>query len=149
MADNYLDYLADISAEKWRRPYIGAGIEEIRTALAVKNTIPNVSAVLFDRRCLQGVLDRHIEEIRAYRVAGDWLVYVLMLADGKISFSPRPLNDHRRHAQGVTISGLNESQLEEIRSMQRYVAEKFAVPAAVTALAGTYIETLKARMPTG
>lgn len=149
MADNYLDYVADISAEKWRRPYIGAGIEEIRTALAVKNTIPNVSAVLFDRRCLQGVLDRHIEEIRAYRVAGDWLVYVLMLADGKISFSPRPLNDHRRHAQGVTISGLNESQLEEIRSMQRYVAEKFAVPAAVTALAGTYIETLKARMPTG
>lgn len=149
MAGNYLDYVADISADKWRRPYVCEGIDEIRTVLAVKNTIPNVSAVLFDRRRLQGVLDRHIDEIRAYRVAGDWLVYVLMLAGGKIGFSPRPLNDHRRHAQGVTISGMNESQLEEIRSMQRYVAEKFAVPAAVTALADTYIETLKAKMPTG
>ena len=57
LADNYQYYLDDISTSKWKRSYVNDGRNEIQTALAVKNTIPNVSAVLFDRINLCRVLE--------------------------------------------------------------------------------------------
>ena len=40
LADNYQYYLDDISTSKWKRSYVNDGRNEIQTALAVKNTIP-------------------------------------------------------------------------------------------------------------
>ena len=37
------------------------GIDEISKYLSVKNTIPNVSAVLFRKDCLAEVLEQHLE----------------------------------------------------------------------------------------
>ena len=79
------------------------GSEEVEAGLAVKNTLPNVSAVLFRREALLRVMQEHIEEITQYRIAGDWLVYLLLLRDGGLSFNAESLNQHRRHGNSVTI----------------------------------------------
>jgi hypothetical protein len=52
MAGDYLEYTNDLSRDRWRSSYSAMGSEEVEAGLAVKNTLPNVSAVLFRReRC--------------------------------------------------------------------------------------------------
>ncbi|MBS0384631.1 MAG: glycosyltransferase, partial [Proteobacteria bacterium] len=43
---DYLDYVRDVSSVKWTRAFLSDGCEEVREGLSIKNTIPNVSAVL-------------------------------------------------------------------------------------------------------
>jgi hypothetical protein len=65
-----------------------------------------------------------------------------MLKHGKVAFSPRSLNLHRRHASGVTISGLDERQFEEIRRVQQRIRAEFDVPAGVITSAECYLASL-------
>ena len=104
LAEDYGDYVADLGRERWKRPYLNNGEDEICNYLAVKNTIPNVSAVLMRRDELAGVLDEHIREISSYKVTGDWKTYLYLLSKGRLAFFPQSLNLHRRHPGGVTIS---------------------------------------------
>ncbi|MGI0001364.1 MAG: glycosyltransferase, partial [Nitrososphaeraceae archaeon] len=73
LADNYLAYVADIGANRWSYSFVKNGYEEVTEALSIKNTIPNVSGVVFEKSRLKFVLDEQIDLIRTYRVAGDWL----------------------------------------------------------------------------
>src|SRR5690606_38531416 len=122
---DYLDYVADIDPAKWRSAYVADGREEIRSALSVKNTIPNVSGCLFRREALAAAMAPDIDEIARYRIAGDCATYVRVLERGKVAFSPRALNNHRRHANSVTIGSFSAGLLREILAMQRYVAERY------------------------
>ncbi|MHB8919656.1 MAG: glycosyltransferase [Halothiobacillus sp.] len=142
LAGNYLDYVADIDPRRWRTPFVVDGHEEIISSFSIKNVIPNVSAVLFEAQCLQSVLDDNILNIQAFRVAGDWLVYVLVLRHGQIAFSPEPANAHRRHGQSITLGSFNESQLKEIREMQAFVASEFEVAVEKIAAAHCYAQLL-------
>jgi glycosyltransferase involved in cell wall biosynthesis len=142
LCDDYLDYTADISSTKWREPYVEDGITEIRTALAVKNTIPNVSAVVFARDALRAGLHAVEHELAHYRVAGDWLVYLEVLQQGRIAFVPQALNSHRRHGGSVTLAGFDIEHLGEIVEVQRTVRRKFQPDDAVLAIADAYVQTL-------
>jgi SAM-dependent methyltransferase len=143
MADSYREYVADLSADRWSRPYVADGREEIRRYLAVKNTVPNVSAVVLRRERLAEVLHEHFDRIRAFKVAGDWLTYVLALAGGgRIAFNPRPDNLHRRHGKSVTISSFDERQLREIVSMQQWIEREFQPDAGVRDTARRYAQHL-------
>jgi glycosyltransferase involved in cell wall biosynthesis/LmbE family N-acetylglucosaminyl deacetylase len=122
---NYLEYVADISSTKWIHPYKIDGQEEIRSALAIKNTIPNVSAVLFEKKKLVKILKENIDTIKKYRIAGDWLTYILVLKEGDIAFTPHPLNLHRRHQKSRTLGNFNIAQLEEILSVQKIIRDSF------------------------
>ena len=93
IAPDYLQWTADVSPAKWREPYVRRGSDEIRDSLAVKNTIPNVSAVLMRKPDLSGIASRLV----TLRNAGDWLVYVHLLERGDVAFVPQALNYHRRH----------------------------------------------------
>lgn len=142
LCGDYLDYVADISRERWRQPYRCPGDEEIRQVLAVKNSIPNVSSVVFLRAALLEVLQAHIDHIRSYKVAGDWVVYVELLERGAIAFSPRALNDHRRHPSSVTLSRFNLEQLREIVGVQRWIAANHDVDDDTRAIADAYAQSL-------
>jgi hypothetical protein len=100
IAPDYLAYTADISDTKWRRAYIRPGLDEITDTLVVKNTIPNVSAVLMRRPDLSGIE----QQLLALRNTGDWLLYIHLLEQGSIAFVPEALNFHRRHS-GASRSG--------------------------------------------
>ncbi|MCI0707538.1 MAG: glycosyltransferase, partial [Ignavibacteriae bacterium] len=124
LCNDYLEYASEVSVERWRRPYVQDGSVEISEALAVKNTIPNVSAVVFRRDALLDVLRQNLEDITRFRIAGDWLAYTLLLERGKVAFSPRSLNLHRRHDTSVTLGSNRIRHLAEIIAMQKLVRQR-------------------------
>ena len=105
-SDNYLFYTNDISETKWKSDYVVDGMEEIKTALCVKNTIPNVSACVFKKFDIKP----YLKEITTYKVGGDLYLYLQLLKDGKIAFCSKSLNMHRRHSGSVTVSKENNKK---------------------------------------
>jgi glycosyltransferase involved in cell wall biosynthesis len=142
-ADHYLDYVSDVDPNKWSSSYSVSGYDEITSALYLKNTVPNVSAVLFKRDALLRALATHGEEIASFRNAGDWITYIRVLENGgRIAFCPSPLNAHRRHHASVTLSSFEISQLREIVHVQRDTIRRFALGQDAAARADAYAQTL-------
>jgi glycosyltransferase involved in cell wall biosynthesis len=138
VAPDYLAWTADIDPDRWRRPYVRRGRDEIRDTLIVKNTIPNVSAVVMRRRDLAPVAD----ELVKLRNAGDWLVYLHLLDTGDVAFVPAALNYHRRHGGSVTIGKGGLNLMREILVVQRYALERHPTTAAVEAKREACLQTI-------
>jgi glycosyltransferase involved in cell wall biosynthesis len=101
LADSYRFYTDSLSSRKWLTGYVEEGDTEIEQALAIKNTIPNASAVLFRR----AILVRHLPSIESFGYCGDWLAYLRCLQDGRIAYHPEALNSHRQSSGSVTDLG--------------------------------------------
>ena len=142
LCSNYLDYVADISPDRWKHAYRARGIDEIREALTVKNCIPNVSAVVFKRETLLDVLSTRSAQIESFRIAGDWVTYLNVLEHGCIAFVPTPLNRHRRHERSVTLEAFNVEQLKEIMTVQAMAASRVSPRSSVRRLALDYATRL-------
>jgi glycosyltransferase involved in cell wall biosynthesis len=143
---SYLDYLADVDESRWRRPFVSDGSYELEHGLSVKNTLPNVSAVVFRKDSLLNVLTTYLNEIKSYRVAGDWCAYSILALFGKFSYDPRPLNYHRRHTSSVTVSSFSRADWNEIRRMQAFVAGLIDVSEKMKSRAQRYIDELAKRL---
>ena len=139
LAPDYRGYVADIDPVRWTRDYTATGPDEVRSALAVKNTIPNASAAVFRRDALASVLQDHLEAMTDCRNAADWLCYIELLKQGgKIAFTARPLNNHRRHSGSATLSSSDRRHLKEVVAMQDRVAENVAVEPEIREIAISY-----------
>jgi GT2 family glycosyltransferase len=101
LADSYRFYTDSLSARKWLTGYVEEGDAEVDQALAIKNTIPNASAVVFRRT----VLIHHVRSIESFSYCGDWWAYLQCLQDGRIAYHPEALNWHRQSAGSVTNVG--------------------------------------------
>jgi glycosyltransferase involved in cell wall biosynthesis len=126
--DGYLDYVKDISDTKWRRDYINFGVNEVENVLCIKNTIPNVSAVIFRKDAFPNLENL----VNGYKYAGDWLVYVNMLRYGKIAFCAQILNSHRRGGTSIINKAENDltrtnAFIEEIFSVQEYIVKNYFI----------------------
>jgi hypothetical protein len=93
----------------------------------IKNTIPNVSAVLMRRMDLSDIERRLV----ALKNAGDWLLYTHLLEKGDIAFVPEALNFHRRHSSSVTIGKGGLNLMREILMVQQHILERHSVAPAV------------------
>lgn len=149
MAKDYQAYREDVCSSHWQVPYISAGHDEIINYLAIKNTIPNVSGVLFRREALANTFEHHIDSIRSLTKAGDWLTYVITLKGAKIAFDPRPLNFHRRHSGSVIGGGDAVRLLEEIVTVQQNVAAEYALSDKVIQQAAVYVDELNTQFGLG
>jgi glycosyltransferase involved in cell wall biosynthesis len=131
LSNDYLEYVSDIDQVLWRRDYNRPGLVEIEEALSIKNTIPNVSAVVFRREAIVEVLNDHLNEMVALRNASDWLCYLRMMTKGSVNFIARSLNNHRRHKRSTTLSASasDRRHLEEIIRMQELAANLATVSA--------------------
>lgn len=147
--DSYRAYVADICEHHWSADYARTGTDEITQGLSVKNSVPNVSGVVFRREDILHVLRTHMAHIKSFRVAGDWAAYVHLLTRGNIAFHAEPLNLHRRHDQSVTNAKFGAKELDEIIRMQRFVETEFDVSPEYKDKARAYIETLKAQFGLG
>jgi hypothetical protein len=143
LAPDYLDYTKDIS-DDWQKDYLHEGSYEIASAMAVKNVIPNVSAVLFRRETLERAFSALGDKIYEFRVAGDWLVYMQVLMHGKVFFRSSALNSHRRHAASVTKAGMAEKHYREVEEAQQIAAGLAAVPQATAWTAERYLAHVRA-----
>jgi glycosyltransferase involved in cell wall biosynthesis len=140
LSHDYLDYVGDVDAAKWRQDHCADGREEIRERLAIKNTIPNVSAAVFRRSVLAAALGEEWSRLAQYRLAGDWLIYLNVLRRGKVCFVARPLNNHRRHEAGITSSTDRARHVREIAQVQRLVQQEHDVSPAVAQRAAAYAQ---------
>ncbi|WP_143749602.1 glycoside hydrolase family 99-like domain-containing protein [Mesorhizobium sp. WSM3879] len=140
LSEHYLEYVSDIDRSRWTKPYVMDGRQEVTEALYLKNTIPNVSAVLFRREPLLEVLGGGLEEIASYRDAGDWVAYLRLLEKGGIAFHPQPLNSHRRHESSVTRFDVRH--LQEIAKVQIETIERFHLGEPARLAATAYVQRL-------
>ncbi len=126
---DYLSYTDDVSRTKWCSAYRRVGRDEIRDALAIKNTIPNASGVLMKKPDLSTIR----EQLLQFRNAGDWFSYVHILASGSIYFTPKVLNSHRVHPGGATRGGNAVRHMSEIIQVQEYVRAHYELTADTVA----------------
>ena len=142
LANTYLEYTNDVSRDHWLSAYRRSGIDEIRECLAIKNTIPNVSAALFRRDALVNAFHREFDTICSFRIAGDWVTYIAVLAQGDIAFVPESLNLHRRHSSSVTVGSDHRPHLLEVLRVQGLAADLYQPGVESNQMAQGYIRHL-------
>src|SRR5262249_52193672 len=96
------NYLAELGGERWQHNYVESTHREVMKALGRKNSIPNVSGVVFRRPSHCPLLKD--EEWKSLRLCGDWLLYLHLGRGGKIAFSKDTANYHRYHTHNLTTS---------------------------------------------
>lgn len=124
-------YVSDLEcAEKWKESYVETAHNEVRSALGIKNTVPNASGAVFKRPIDMPLLED--ESWLSMRVAGDWVFYLHVLRGGKIAYRPDAINFFRRY-QGSTaeITYRTEAFYREVGFAARTVAALYDVPSSV------------------
>ncbi len=125
LANGYFDYTDPLSKMRWHEAYVADGFDEIGVALSRRNAIPSASAVLLARAAALAADPGYAE----MRLAGDWRLYVDVLARGRAAFDPRPLNRHRRHGATVTQATRGGALAEaEAAAARRFAARALGRP---------------------
>lgn len=110
--------------------YVKNGYREIEEIMAVRCTIPNVSAVVFkkDPKFL-----KYLDEALEFMQVGDWYFYAQVLKDGKISYNWKSLNKFRVHSDSKTGAAKKDKQhYEEILTMHKMFAKRYNLDEFVT-----------------
>jgi hypothetical protein len=119
------------------------GLEFLRDYLSVRNSILNVSSVLWRRDVLATALARCGESLADYRLAGDWRLYVEACSlPGLVGYKAEALNIHRRHGDSVTHATDEASHLAEVEQIHRHLS-RFALGPQLERAQRAYIETLR------
>lgn len=120
------EYLMSLSETKWKNSYLVSATEEINDSLGIKDTILNISAVLFRKPAFDGEFRKTFEGMR---IAGDWFFVVNAIKDGKIYYEAAKLNYHRRHSESVIGKAVNEKKMEgffrEFCLVQQYIFDNY------------------------
>lgn len=126
LGSSYGFYSADLPNNLMTSSGAWPGDEFARHMLSVKNTILNVSAVVFRREAMTAALDLLGNDLSNYRMAGDWRLYVelLLVPNAHIAYVDTPANIHRRHASSVTHTQLAASHVAEIVMVQELVGDR-------------------------
>jgi glycosyltransferase involved in cell wall biosynthesis len=123
LGDSYKFYYDSVDADLFTTHFVMEGSEFLVRVLAQKNIILNVSAVVWRRTVLLDVLDALKDELRDFRVAGDWRTYAELASrpGTQIGYVKRSLNCHRRHPLSATHTQERDQQVDEIRRMHRTI----------------------------
>jgi glycosyltransferase involved in cell wall biosynthesis len=118
-----VEYYYGEHAGRWRSDFMADGKQEVRQYLVFKNTIPNASAVLFRRDlALQvGLADED------FKLVGDLMFWVKLLAVSDVAFVGEPLNYWRHHRHAVRYSTATSVALEEVHRVLRFVQDEIGI----------------------
>ena len=107
----------------YKKSYIKSGRTEIEEILAIRCTIPNVSAVVFRKDAIQ---TRDLEKALEFNQVGDWYLYVKVLENGKICYNRKALNKFRIHGGSKTAESKKGSKhYEEVVWMHEYLEKNY------------------------
>ena len=108
----------------YNESYIKEGFREIEEIMAIRCTIPNVSAVVF-RKAERIPYLKYLDEAKVFSQVGDWFFYAKVLGHGKISYNKKSLNIFRIHKGSKTsISNDNGIHYKELVGMHKMFAIK-------------------------
>ncbi len=124
------------------------GQEFLRRFLSVKNTILNVSSVVWRRKSLLRCLEACRSELSQFRMAADWRLYLECLSapGAKIAYVADPLNVHRRHAQSVTHSLNADKHVDEIGRMHRVARQRLGNAESLAKQQDAYLEEVRRQL---
>ncbi|MDO4398740.1 MAG: glycosyltransferase family 2 protein [Candidatus Saccharibacteria bacterium] len=109
----------------YKKSYVKDGKQEIEEIMAIRCTVPNVSAVVFrnDENYL-----RYFDEAIRFSQVGDWYFYVKILENGKISYNKKSLNRFRIHNGSKTSdSKMDKRHYEEVLFMHDFLSKGYTL----------------------
>lgn len=114
------------------KSYIKDGFREVEEIMAIRCTIPNVSAVVF--RKLEWIpYVKYFEEAMQFSQVGDWYFYIKVLGHGRISYNHKSLNYFRVHKKSKTGQAKKDKKhLQEVLDMHKMLAVKYNLDEFVT-----------------
>lgn len=122
-------YVAETSKHKWSRTYVETAHNEVNVALGIKNTIPNVSGVVF-RNIPESQFD--YESLQKFKVCGDWYFYLSIIRGGRIAFVKETKNYYRLHSKNTASNyQTNLNFIKEIETVAKYIARNYKVTSDV------------------
>lgn len=104
-------HYAELGAERWHADFVNDGRDERVRYLAIKNTIPNASAVIVRR----SAFDAAGGADESYRVCGDWMLWAGVLRARDVGFVSEPLNAFRVHARTAREANKHHLLVERVR----------------------------------
>jgi glycosyltransferase involved in cell wall biosynthesis len=105
--------------------YTKDGVREIEEIMAIRCTIPNVSAVVFYKN-EKIPFGRYLDEAVKFGQVGDWYFYAKILDHGRISYNRKSLNKFRVHEGSKTATAKKEkSHYEEILRMHKMFTTEY------------------------
>jgi hypothetical protein len=148
LGPSYKPYYATVELGALTRSEVFEAGDFARRFLGVKNLILNVSAVVWRRDALLRALDACGAELRQYKMAGDWRLYLEALAEpgARIAYEAEALNVHRRHAQSVTHALDADRHVAEIAKCQEFARSAFAFGAEARARQEAYLQEVTAQL---
>lgn len=107
----------------YKKNYVKEGQKEIEEIMAIRCSIPNISAVVFRKDAIK---NKDLKKAISFTQAGDWYLYAKILEKGKISYNRKALNKFRVHRGSKTAkSKKNSKHYEEILWMHNYFDKKY------------------------
>ncbi len=143
IADDYHYYTDEIDNEKWKDNYVENGKKEVSKYLSIKNTILNVSSVLWRREEFINTLRENIETMKTFSVAGDWFFYISFLLNNKVGYCSESLNVHRRHKSGATQRLDAQKHLNEIKRVHQHIKSISKVDEELSSRMDMYLEEVE------
>jgi glycosyltransferase involved in cell wall biosynthesis len=127
LARDFAEFLSPVYSRNFQRAYFADGIDEIKNCLAIQNTIPNVSSVMFRLEALKSIGAKFEEYGQGLKTAADWLLYVLILENSSIAYTSKTLNAQRRHTSSVIGSSEKSLLVEEISRIQTFIESRHSL----------------------
>lgn len=120
----YTNYTDDLSKTKWENDFIDDGISQVKDYFSRKNIIPNASSALIRKSAAEGLE----KVLKNYNMIGDWIAYIYIISKGKVAYSSKKLNGHRRHSNSIIArQEKNNGFIEEILKIKKYVVENYTL----------------------
>ena len=128
----------------YKTDYTKGGRTEIEEIMAVRCTIPNVSAVVLKKK---EIFLEYLEESLKFNQVGDWYFYLRVLENGKISYNHKSLNKFRVHKDSKTgQSKKGWWHYQEIVDMHKMLAVRYNLTELVVRRMKNEEERVKNRM---
>ena len=122
----------------YKNSYIRPGKKEIEEIMAIRCTIPNVSAAVFKNT---PDLLKYLKLAEKFEQVGDWYLYVKLLEKGKIFYCKKSLNLFRVHTGSATKRG--KEHVRELEKMHEYFKNNYDLSGDVLRFMEAEIERIK------
>lgn len=123
------------------KSYIRPGKKEIEEIMAIRCTIPNVSAVVFKNT---PKFRRILKEALEFEQVGDWYLYTRLLEDGKIFYNKRSMNFFRIHKGSATKR--SDVHIKEVEKMHEFFKDNYELSPEVKTYMDMELSRVKAKL---
>lgn len=141
---DYSNYYNDLPTEQFSKSYRRSGNDENSDWLGIKNTIPNMSAVIVAK---DRVRDIEISNYSNAYGCGDWRFYREILKKGDIAFNSERLNFHRRHE--TSVFGNEKNKIKNECELIEYQTEIFNQNEIFSSVHHLVLREMQNRPPVG